>query len=124
MWYFYQDTGKLAHNDTTLAQAYSGFGSDKDNPTAQNVPDCGPIPQGLYLIEWPDPNDPHGPYSMRLTPATTNQMWNRLGFWIHGDSTTHPGEASRGCIVCPKPTRAILATCTDRALTVQQHQSS
>ena len=38
-------------------------------------------------------------YSIRLEPDPGNNMCGRSNFLIHGDSKTHPGSASQGCII-------------------------
>ena len=58
----------------------------------------GPIPVGDYTIHTPA-IDVHLGLSARLTPAQTNVMFNRGGFFIHGRGP----HGSDGCIVPLKP---------------------
>ncbi len=44
-----------------------------------------------------------------LTPAPANRMFGRSGFFVHGDSNAHPGEASQGCIIMPLAIRRRMA---------------
>ena len=85
-----------------LAQGYSGAEPNgKNNPLAQSLTDVGPIPQGTYTVEEPVDTIEHGPYALALTPDPANEMFGRAGFLMHGDSFTHPGNASEGCIILP-----------------------
>ena len=78
----------------------------------------GPIPRGIYTIQ-PSLFSPHtGPLSMHLDPFPDNQMYNRSGFMIHGDSEQHPGSASCGCIVVGHNTRQLIADSSDKTITV------
>jgi hypothetical protein len=106
MWQFQQSTGKLSQNGVEAGRVYSGYHEGKNNPQYQDVPDVGPIPQGLWFIGGP-PIDTteHGPYVLHLTPAWSTKTFGRSAFLIHGDSVQHPGEASRGCIIAPRPIR-------------------
>lgn len=118
MWEFTITNGTLSTNRRPIAVGYSGHGADKNNPAAQNVPDCGPIPPGQYQIGPAQTNPTLGPFAMPLTPDPTNDMHGRSGFWIHGDNARHPGNSSAGCIVLQRPARMMLATSPDRSLTV------
>lgn len=61
-----------------------------------------------------------GKYSIRLTPATGNQMFGRSGFLVHGASTNpeHFGQASNGCIIMPLPIRHQIGASNDHRLEV------
>ena len=102
---------------------YSGFGDGKNNPAMQNHPDMGPIPVGTYTIGVPHDTESHGPYVMSLTPAPANQMFGRSGFLMHGDSRVHPGSASHGCIIMPRPTREMVWNSNDHQLQVVEGES-
>jgi hypothetical protein len=104
-----QATGHLfaregGRNDL-LATGYSGSEEQggKNNPGTQCKADIGPIPRGSYTIG-PPFNGP-SPFSLRLTPASANDVCGRSGFLIHGDSVAHPGTASQGCIILARPAR-------------------
>ena len=102
-----QSLGRLFIGDQFISMGYSGAGSGKNNPSAQNVPDVGPIPVGAYLMEEPRDTDTHGPYVIPLTPLEGTQMWGRAGFLLHGDSVANPGSASEGCIILPRQAREL-----------------
>jgi hypothetical protein len=118
MWTYSQSTGRLYLNGVTIAIGYAGRGADKDIPADQTVVDEGPLPQGIYAIQ-PAITDPHlGPLAMTLTPNPGNQMFGRSGFYIHGDSFAHPGQASCGCIVLGNSARSQISLSHDRVLWV------
>ncbi len=45
-------------------------------------------------------------------------MFGRSGFLIHGDSVSHPGEASEGCIILDRNVRETIANDDDKYLVV------
>ena len=95
----------------TIGVGYSGSlsGGGKNDPRKQCEQDIGPIPRGLYKIGPPGPGP--SPYSLRLTPDPSNDMCGRSNFLIHGDSISHPGNASEGCIILSRSEReAIVQT--------------
>jgi hypothetical protein len=119
MWTYEQTTGNLeSAAGTVIATGYSGSPAGKNDPSKQNIPDVGPIPQGEYSIGAPFDADDTGPYSMDLTPAATNVMFGRSGFRMHGDSIAHPGTASEGCIIMPRTAREQVWASGDHTLTV------
>lgn len=118
-WIYLQATGKLSPlNGAVIAAGYSGSGSGKNNPFAQDQVNVGPIPQGRYAIGAPFDSKTHGPFAMPLSPAKSNQMYGRAGFLMHGDSLEAPGCASRGCIIMPRATREAVWNSGDRTLDV------
>lgn len=105
-----------------IGQGYSGDIEHKNNPARENVPDMGPIVEGLYTISGPFcvkslkegetcpdcqgiSKHEHGPYIFRLHPDDPTRekilSYNRGpdSFLIHGDSIIAPGTASKGCII-------------------------
>jgi hypothetical protein len=104
-----QATGRMlisqnGHYDT-LAVGYSGSLSRhaRNDPDQQCVVRAGPVPRGLYRIGAPEIGP--SPYSLRLAPDPSNDMCGRSGFLIHGDSISHPGDASDGCIILTRRER-------------------
>ena len=108
MFVYEQLTGKLFRDGRWLATGYSGHGNGKNNPRLQSVHDVGPIPCGFYTIGYVGNTPTHGPFVLSLTPEKENEMFGRSGFLIHGDSIEHPGEASEGCIIMPRPIRELV----------------
>lgn len=101
--------------DIICEGCYAGRGDGKDNPDMQGVHGEGPLPQGLYIIGELE-RLPHLGPCRSLTPAGTNNMYGRSGFFMHLDNPAHPGESSDGCIVMP--TYAALESITDTELQV------
>lgn len=81
-----------------MGRGYSGSGRYKDDPDSVAVHHLGPLPPGAYQIGVPYEHQELGPLTFDLTPKA-GELHGRSEFRIHGDSKTHPGEASHGCIV-------------------------
>ncbi|HWG19170.1 MAG TPA: tlde1 domain-containing protein [Terracidiphilus sp.] len=121
MWSYQQTAGELFDNDGNLTgTGYSGSPEGKNDPSKQCIPDVGPIPRGSYTIGQPFSSSAHGPFVLPLDPDPANDMCGRSGFLIHGDSIEHPGAASEGCIIMPRPVRESVWNSGDRLLTVVQ----
>lgn len=119
MWIYEQKSGWLISPEgKKIAQGYSGAGEGRNNPDMQMVKDVGPIPCGLYTIHAPVDTVTHGPYVMRLEPASVNEMFDRAGFLLHGDSVVNPGTASLGCPVLPRYARERVGESSDKVLEV------
>lgn len=125
MWTFKQSTGDLSHNGVHVASGYAGGAQGKspegvNNPAMQSQHDIGPLPQGAYTIGAPSTHANLGPYAMQLTPAPTNTMFGRSGFFIHGDKVGKEGKrmASDGCMIFGPDIRAKIWTSNDHTLTV------
>lgn len=118
MWVYRQRTGEICLDDKLVAVGYSGYGFGKNDPSAQRDHGIGPIPTGVYRIGDPYDSADHGPFVMTLFPDSRNRMYGRSGFLIHGDSKEHPGEASHGCIILPRPVRETIHLSGDTTLVV------
>lgn len=119
MWVYEQKTGRLiSPMGGLMTTGYSGFGEGKNNPAEEYMRGEGPIPEGWYDIQAPYDSPDHGPFVMRLLPDAENVMHDRDGFLIHGDSSIHPGEASRGCIILPRFARLAIYNSRDFRLHV------
>lgn len=122
--YIYEIIGKRIIRDTPLVVevlatgCYSGFERGKDNPALQSERGVGPIPTGAYWIGEARDTPDHGPVVMPLVPVPGVDIYGRSGFLLHGDSREHPGEASHGCIILPRPIRERIAANSDRLLLV------
>jgi hypothetical protein len=118
MWTYAQKTGEIYRDGTTMGVGYAGFLEGKNNPDMQNVPNTGPLPQGNYLVGGPVEDPETGPYTLPLIPDPANEMFGRSAFKIHGDSLSHPGQASHGCIVTNRPLRMAIWESADFMLQV------
>jgi hypothetical protein len=104
--FFQQSTGNSSRNGRFIVKGYAGKGPGKFNPNMEGTPDVGPLPRAEYVITWHPFHHPHtGGCSIRLQLDPKNNMFDRSGFLIHGDSVKHPGQASNGCIILPLPVR-------------------
>lgn len=118
MFIYKQSTGLLSGNGLQFT-GYSGFKEGKNNPSLQDRPSVGPIPQGRWIIQGPPfDTSTHGPFVMRLLPEEGTNTFGRSGFLIHGDSIIHPGMASLGCIILPRTIREAVWHSEDRDLIV------
>ena len=118
MWTYSQSTGQLARDGKLFGSGYSGLGADKNVPADQLVQGQGPIPQGAWTIGPAENSGELGPLIMRLFPKAGTETFGRSGFFIHGDSLAHPGEASHGCIVLAHALREEISFSNDIDLTV------
>jgi hypothetical protein len=116
MWLFATDQGTLLDNTGFVATGYTGDPQHLNQPTADNIPNCGPIPTGFWNIGQAQDHPKLGPCAMPLTPDPTTMTFGRSGFWIHGDDIAAPGHGSEGCIVLPQAARKQIAASTDRRL--------
>lgn len=124
-WTFEISTGKLYDpQGNFVVKGYSGGNcginpEGIDNPQDESVPCIGPIPEGLYTLGEPVLQSPRlGPFAIPLSPAPSNQMFGRGGFYCHGDSVQHPGNASEGCIIMPPQWRQAMWNSQDHQLEV------
>lgn len=123
MWTYCQATGRLTHDVKYVGIGYSGLAQAKNNPDMEQIPNMGCIPRGHYTICAPrNIEDENGniinEYVMDLIPDFDNHMFGRTGFMIHGDSETHPGQASEGCIILAPAIRMEIWASGDRKLEV------
>ena len=120
-WLYVQKSGHLFRVSkgarAYIATGYSGNNSQgyaaENNPDMQGVPNCGPIPRGMYTIGAPVPyRSPRTgkplPYTLPLAKDPANEVRNRDGFLIHmgnfAPGAAH-GASSEGCICMPDPIR-------------------
>ena len=120
MWVFRIKIGDIHHGDELAAvDCYSGYGEARNDPDRIREAGLGPIPIGAYLIGHEDEDvDKHGPIALHLLPLTGTETFGRSAFMCHGDSALHPGAASHGCIIAPKPVRERMADGPDKLLIV------
>ena len=118
MWTLEQSTGHVSQDSAYKGTAYSGFGAGKNNPAMQDDRDIGPIPCGLYTMKAPFKSAVLGLFVMSLAPDPNNVMFGRDDFYCHGDSISHPGKASHGCMVASHFLRQMMWTSNDHELRV------
>jgi len=118
-WEYSQSTGQLSYGGVPFGEpGYSGAGNGRNNPAMQAVQNVGPIPQGDYRMgetgdyAW---NGRSHPAATPLIPASTNSMYDRDGFLIHGGPRY---DASQGCIILDDGTRVYLGRSQNRDLRV------
>lgn len=109
MFEYSQSTGVLSHDGKAIATGYSGNGSFMNNPESQSIRMHGPIPQGQYTICHPTVHEQLGPVAMELMPYSTNKMFLRSGFFIHGDNAQMNHSGSDGCVVISHDARIAIA---------------
>lgn len=119
MWIYAQASGQLLNPNGALAgTGYAGRDACKNKPDDQCKADLGPLPCNSYTIG-PAMDHPRlGPIAMPLVPDDTSKMCGRSAFYIHGDSNSHPGEASDGCIIMARDIRQRVSNSNDRKLMV------
>lgn len=125
MWGYSQSSGVWDWDGAYMGTGYSGHGEGRNNPDMQEVHEVGPIPRGLWEILLPPfDTESHGPFVIRLLPASSTKTFGRSGFLIHGDSKENPGQASIGCLILPRAVRESIAANAsesgDRMLTVKE----
>ena len=117
-WVYHQSTGELTRDGQHVAGGYSGIDAGRNNPAMETSRDTGPIPQGTYTMGRQFHSTVTGPGAMRLTPNPGTQTYGRTDLEIHGDSRSHPGQASHGCIILPRDARDRLNASPDNTLRV------
>lgn len=98
---------------------YAGRGDHKNHPESQCRRNQGPLPRGMYRVGVPTEHPRLGPLAFPLYPYERNDMCERSGFFIHGDSRKNPGNASHGCIILNRPCRDAIAEYKVRYLEVR-----
>ena len=127
MFIYSQSTGKFSRaSGEVLGTGYSGHGEGKNNPAMQDVVAVGPIPRGYWRLGTSYHSVRTGPVTIPLLKLDDkpsddqDQETGRSAFRIHGDSAKAPGEASRGCIILPRPLRETIAHAPDEILWVTE----
>jgi hypothetical protein len=119
MWVWDQSAGTLMNRRGELVgRGYAGHEWGRNNPEAQAAVGLGPVPRGRWKIGPPRLSETTGPYTLDLWPEPGTDTCGRTAFRIHGDSLTHPGQASHGCIILPPSVREAIWTSGDHDLEV------
>lgn len=116
MWKYSQSTGIISDAEP-LGRGYSGHGQGLNNPKLEMVHNLGPIPKGVWeLGHWFD--DKHlGLCVVPLRP-TSQDVFGRGGFFIHGDNKWMNYSASDGCIILSRQLREILKNSQEKYIEV------
>lgn len=117
-WVWDQSAGKMNHDGAFVSDGYAGAGLAKNNPAMQDAKALGPIPRGHWKMIDMRTSPNTGPLTIVLAPEVGTDTCGRGDFRIHGDSIAHPGQASHGCIILPRPVRQRIWDSGDRALEV------
>lgn len=132
MFVFKQSTGQISdYSGAVIGTGYSGSGKGINNPDMQSVPDVGPIPCGLWVMEvivngageWTDYKQKKSPV-IRLTPKQETETFGRSGFLIHGREAgeiigvAETEKSSLGCIIQDHQARVSVARNADKLLRV------
>ena len=113
-WVYNSANGNLSKDGKLIAVGYSGHGPGVNNPSLQDQPNVGPIPQGTWSIGiFFDDLGGKGPIVARLAPAQGTDTFGRGGFMIHGDTASRDETASHGCIILDHATRQRIADSDD-----------
>jgi hypothetical protein len=118
MWVYKQSSGVIMWNREHVGVGYSGFREGKNNPAKQAEHGIGPIPRGLWVMGRALDLQDLGPLAIPLFPVIGTQHFGRSGFYWHGDSAEHPGEASHGCIVSARAIRERANASVDKQMLV------
>lgn len=118
MWTYSQSKGTLQRDtdEDPIATGYSGTGAGRNNPSAQNIPNVGPIPQGVYTVGEPHDEPVLGPYVMNLDPNPGTNTFGRSLFRMHGNNAIN--DASHGCVIMARFARVAVHASGDNQLTV------
>lgn len=120
MFTYEQSTGLLRKDGAIIGAGYAGHNEGRMNHAMQDQHNVGPLPVGKYTLGAARTHPKLGPLAIPLTPDPGNTMFGRSAFFVHGDSFSHPGLASDGCIILHQMYRALLAKATGQVLEVEE----
>jgi hypothetical protein len=116
MWTYDRKTGVLS-NGEPLGKGYSGHGQGLNNPKLEMVHNLGPIPAGIWEIGLFFDDKHLGPCVAALRP-TSQDVFGRGGFFIHGDNKSMNHTASDGCIILSKTLREAIRDSGDNLIAI------
>lgn len=111
---YVQSTGELIGLPEGKVIGYSGQPPHVNSTGSQGIHGAGPIPRGLWKVGAFADSSHMGPLAIELQAADGTETFGRTGFFVHGDSASHPGFASHGCIILPRGARQAIV---DNAVT-------
>lgn len=112
-----QTSGVLSHGGESIGTGYSGNSEGLNNSNLQMVHNLGPIPQGIWNIGIFFDDSHLGPCVAALQP-TSQDVFGRGGFFIHGDNKSMSHSASDGCIILSKVLRQTIRDSGETEITV------
>ncbi|HXN71582.1 MAG TPA: tlde1 domain-containing protein [Candidatus Acidoferrales bacterium] len=120
MWTYVISNGYLGHDGQHIDTGYSGHPPYVNDVTAIAIRNVGPLPTGFYTFDAAIDSPQLGPCAIPLTPDPANFMFDRSGFFVHGDKVEAPGAhlASDGCMIFGHSTRMMIDLSTDKQLQV------
>jgi hypothetical protein len=104
---YYSQSGRFVSSEGWETSCYAGRDTGHDGydyrnrPQGQQMAFIGPLPAGAYYITGVDNHITAD--TIKLTPDSSNTMYGRDGFYIHGGGS----NASRGCIVMQDGNRRV-----------------
>jgi hypothetical protein len=111
MIFYAQSSGAWASSDGTVLAVGCLAGNnliakDMNNPLSQCLSNRGPLPRGVYGIGPLGYQEAVHSQGCKLTPAPTNEMCGRSGFYLHLRNPAHiafdgTNASSDGCITFP-----------------------
>jgi hypothetical protein len=116
-----QANGNLSKDGQLLGVGYSGHPPYVNDPTSEAIPQQGVIPRGLWTIGEVILEHPRlGPFVLPLTPEASTNVYQRSGFFCHGDEIATAGQelGSHGCIVMGRSVREAIVASGDTELEV------
>ena len=118
-WEYQQATGTFtAPSGEVAGTGYSGQPPHVNIDLDQSLRNLGPIPEGLWQAVELVPESKLGPFAIRLEPYPETQTFGRSGFYMHGDSISHEGFASDGCIILSRNVRESFWASADHDINV------
>ncbi len=120
MWIFDRKRG-MFFSDLPMApvwDAYSGHGAGLNNPDMEQVHNVGPIPAGMWRLDYVGVDGHLGALVFHVLPQDGTETFGRSGFCIHGDNPLGNHSASDGCIILAHEYRQLICDSTDRVLQV------
>lgn len=119
MFEYSQSTGILSHGGEPIGKGYAGHGEGLNNPKLEMVHNLGPLPKGTWEIGLFF-DDKHLGYCVAALRPTSQDVFGRGGFFIHGDNKRMNHTASDGCIILSKTLRELIRDSGETEITVKE----
>lgn len=116
MWTYSQSTGILSDGEPK-GKGYSGHGQGLNNAKLEMVHNLGPIPKGVWEIGMFF-DDQHLGVCVAALKPTSQDVFGRGGFFIHGDNKYMNYSASDGCIILSRQLREAIKNSNEKYIEV------